>query len=581
MSGVNSKANRDGRLAASSTTAALRPLAADRQALHLVNRITLGPRPGDVDRVRAIGVQAFLDEQLHPERLSDSAVEMRLRALPTLSMSTSELIERYPQPKPAGTDGTSAGKRAPEAMRIEGGEPMPEASATSVMAPAMTVGQAGDTPREVLLELGREQLLRAVYSQRQLQEVMVQFWMNHFNVFAGKGADKWMLTAFERDTIRPHALGRFEDLLVATAKSPAMLFYLDNWLSAGPNSSAESRRTAFAGGFRPFGRFGGNEAANPAAAGKAFTKRGLNENYGRELMELHTLGVSGGYTQQDVIEVARCLTGWTIRRPRLEAEFSFNPRLHDDGRKTVLGHRISGGGMEDGLEVLHLLATHPSTARFISLKLCRRFVSDDPPATVVDRASERFLGTRGDLRAVLGTILTSPEFYSDGAYRAKMKSPFEMVASTLRAFDAETDASPALLGLIGRMGEPFFAYQSPDGFPDRANAWISSSALLGRLNFATLVASNRIKGTEIALDGSSSGAGSASTDSAGLIDKLDSQLMGGALTATSRSAILKSLKNDAGTTRQGEAAPVDSRGLYPELTTAAALVIGSPEFQWR
>ncbi len=564
---------------------ARRPLAGRLQAQHLVNRITFGARPGDVDRVRAIGLDAFLDEQLHPERLNDSAVQERLKAFPTLSMSTAELIEKYPQPKPAGADGSAAVRPNADSMKESDGQPAVAAMA-SPADPAMN--SDANRPREVIVELGREELLRAVYSRWQLQEVMVQFWLNHFNVFALKGADKWMLTSFERDTIRPNALGKFEDLLLATAQSPAMLFYLDNWLSAAPDASAQAFMNRRAGLFRRFGALG---TATPAPDGKGqIQKRGLNENYGRELMELHTLGVDGGYTQQDVIEVARCLTGWTIRAPRQDASFFFNPRWHDNGAKTVLGRHIApGGGMDDGLQVLHILATHPSTARFISLKLCRRFVSDDPPASVVDRANDEFLRTQGDLRAVLKAILSSPEFYSEDAYRAKVKSPLEVVASTLRALDAETDASPMLLGLMGRMGEPMFQYQSPAGFPDRVSTWINSSALLARLNFATLVASNRIPGTRITLSGASAADGSgngqaapmASPDSIAIfVNELSRQLTGGTLSVSSRTAILKSIQNGSINAPE-EAAAVEQPGSDPQLTTAAALVIGSPEFQWR
>jgi uncharacterized protein (DUF1800 family) len=572
---VSSKStNRNSNVTAtSSAVPGLKPLPAARQAQHLLNRITFGARPGDLDRVRGMGAEAFLDEQLHPAGLNDSALEARLKALPTLRMSTGELIERYPEPRRAG--GAAAPAQPGGEAKPGAGETMSSMSIAPAAAQgSMTMDAADNAPREVLLELGREELLRAVYSRRQLQEVMVQFWMNHFNIFAAKGADKWMLTSFERDTVRPHALGKFEDLLVATAKSPAMLFYLDNWLSAAPDADL---RPPFG---RSFGRFGG--LANPQLGrNPQMVKRGLNENYGRELMELHTLGVDGGYTQQDVIEVARCLTGWTIRRPRFEAEFFFNPRLHDERSKTVLGHRINAGGMEDGLQVLRLLATHPSTARFVSTKLCRRFVADEPPASLVARTRDQFLQTHGDLHAVIRTIVNSPEFYSENAYRAKLKSPFEMVASTLRALDADTDAGQPLLALMGRMGEPMFQYQSPAGFADRAGTWISSSTLLGRLNFAALVASNRIPGTRVNLPGVDSAAENQPTPgTTDFIRDLDSRLMGGALSASSREAILKSLQDSAGKA-PGVAAAVGPGDAYPMLTTAAALMIGSPEFQWR
>jgi len=425
-----------------------RPLDEDRRTLQLLNRTTFGPRPGDVDKVRRMGLRAFLDRQLHPERIDDSAVEARIATLPTLAMSSGELVEAFPPPKLA--------RRAT----------MEDASTTDP-----------ERPRRILIELAREEVWRAVYGERQLEEVMVQFWMNHFNIFAPKGADKWLLTSFERDTIRPRALGRFEDLLVATAKSPAMLFYLDNWLSAAPRAAP---------------------ADGPLMRLARKRRNGLNENYARELMELHTLGVDGGYTQQDVTEVARAFTGWTLFRPRKRPEFVFASRIHDDGAKLVLGERIpAGGGIDDGMRVLHLLARHPSTARFISLELCQRFVADDPPPALVERARRRFLDTGGDIEAVLETILTAPEFYSEAAYRSKMKAPIELVASALRAFDADTDAGLPLLFFIGRMGQPMFQYQAPTGFPDRATTWIDPADLLVRMKFAAALATGRIAGTTV------------------------------------------------------------------------------------
>lgn len=520
-----------------------KPLGAGEKVTHALNRITFGPRPGDHDRVRAMGLDAFVEEQLHPERLDDAALAERLAALPTLSMTTGELIDKYPAPKQLEA-------QQAEAMNMKGS--------------GRDAAMIQDSAREVVVELGREEVLRAVYSSRQLQEVMVQFWMNHFNIFAGKGPDKWMLTPFERDTIRPRVLGRFEDLLVATAQSPAMQFYLDNWLSSGP-SPAE---TAIAG-----------QAALRMPAGLNQLRRGLNENYGRELMELHTLGVNGGYTQQDVIEVARCLTGWTLRRPQREPEFFFDPRLHDDGPKSVLGHYIApGGAAGDGLQVLHILATHPSTARFISTKLCRRFAADDPPASLVERTGREFTRTGGDLGAVLKCLFTSPEFYSEGSYRAKMKSPLEIVASSLRALGAETDAGMPLLGFMGRMGEPLFQLQAPSGFPDRANTWASSSSLLARLNFATLLASNRIKGTTI--DWNRAVSQRAAASPAGAVDELSRVLMGATLSGGSRHAILSGINQAQSASTRGGLAPASENG-YAALPAVAALVIGSPEFQRR
>jgi uncharacterized protein (DUF1800 family) len=585
----------------------------------LLNRITFGPRPGDVERVRRMGIEAFLNQQLYPEQIDDSAVEARLAKLPTLTMTAEELVENYPQPQNVPklearqpdrllradgqnqphADASPSGAQVGSASRVNAmtGSGMPETANQMVGASSSEMAGAGrksspagnpnaqqglgiNGPQRVLMELAQKEVLRAVYSRRQLQEVMVQFWMNHFNVFAFKGSDKWLLTSFERDTIRPHALGKFEDLLVGTAQSPAMLFYLDNWQSAAPENV--SRATPSSPGLaarKPLEvSFGGRrapvpETARPQAAPPKFapqSKRGLNENYGRELMELHTLGVDGGYTQKDVVEVARCLTGWTIDRPRQGGGFIFSPGMHDYGEKVVLGHTIrAGGGIEDGLEILHILAHQPATAHYISLKLCRRFVSDDPPAALVDRAERTFLDSDGDVRAVLKTILTSPEFYSQAAYRAKLKSPLELVASSIRALGADTDASAPLIYFVARMGQPMFQYQAPSGFADRAGTWINSGTLLVRLKYAMALASNRIRGTRINWSGIEAGNGGDSARAA--VDRLNQQLLEGALTARTREAILK----------QVQSSDPPARPPQNTVATVAALVLASPEFQRR
>jgi uncharacterized protein (DUF1800 family) len=309
--------------------------------------------------------------------------------------------------------------------------------------------------------LQAEKLLRAVYSERQLEEVLVDFWFNHFNVDARKIEERPVTAAYEREVIRPHVLGRFRDLLGATAKSPAMLFYLDNWMSAAP------------------------------AAAKTGPPRGLNENYGRELLELHTLGVDGGYTQRDVVEVARCFTGWTMNDPHDGLGFAFKPAMHDRGEKRVLGHRIRPGrGVEDGELVLDIIARHPSTARFIASKLVRRFVADVPPPRLVDRAARTFRGTDGDLREVMRTILTSPELRDRGAWRAKVKSPFEYVVSVLRSTGADVRDPRPFVNTIAALGEPLYQSQPPTGYPDSGRAWINTGTLVARLNFANAVAAN-------------------------------------------------------------------------------------------
>ena len=420
----------------------------EQKVIHFLNRTSFGPTREEVQKVNRMGIRAYLDEQLHPERISDTVMEEKLASLKTMRLSSHELIELYPTPQ-------QAKQRAAQNPEMMGRQEMMQG------------------PRVVILELQQARLLRAVYSQRQLYEVMVDFWSNHFNIFAAKGADRWLSTSYDRDTIRPHALGRFKDLLRATAQSPAMLFYLDNWLSASPDAVTA--------------RFAANNR-----------RRGLNENYARELMELHTLGVDGGYTQKDVQEVARCFTGWTIRQPRGEGGFYFEPRIHDSGEKAVLGQRIpAGGGMDDGLRVLDLLARHPSTAHFISLKLARRFVSDNPPPSMVRKIAEAFRQSDGDIPMVLRAIFDAPEFFSPEAFQAKVKMPLEYVASALRATGAEVQMSHQLLRYLGRMGEPLFLAQPPTGYPDIGASWTSPDMLLTRVNFASDLVGNRIPGSRV------------------------------------------------------------------------------------
>ena len=326
----------------------------------------------------------------------------------------------------------------------------------------------------VARDLTESKILRAVYSNRQLDEVMADFWFNHFNVYLDKGADRYLVTEYERDTIRPRVFGKFRDLLEATARSPAMLFYLDNWQSVGPN-------------------------APQARAGAARQRRGLNENYGRELLELHTLGVDGGYTQKDVTEVARCFTGWTIDQPQRGGRFTFNPRLHDDGEKVVLGVKIpSGGGIADGEKVLDIVAHHPSTAHFISRKLAMRFVADDPPQSLVARMAQTFIHTDGDIRAVLQTMLNSTEFWSQGAYRTKVKSPLEMVASAVRAVDGDVDFAAPLVNQLTQLGQPLYRKVEPTGYSNSGREWLNSAGLVARMNFALQLADNKVPGVKVA-----------------------------------------------------------------------------------
>ncbi|MGH9567242.1 MAG: DUF1800 domain-containing protein, partial [Candidatus Angelobacter sp.] len=325
-----------------------------------------------------------------------------------------------------------------------------------------TMGALRNPQQVVTGELMQGKLLRAIYSERQLQEVMTDFWFNHFNVFIGKGPDRYMITSYERDVIHPHALGKFEDLLVATARSPAMLFYLDNWLSVGPDSDFSRGIPKY--GNRPWmGRRRFPPPPRPQRQAKAKRPTGLNENYGRELMELHTLGVNGGYTQKDVTEVARVFTGWTLKDPRDGGEFFFDERKHEPGDKTVLGHRIKSHGEQEGLEVLHMLAHSPATAHFICTKLAVRFVSDNPSDALVNEMAQTFLKKDGDIREVMKAMLSSPEFWAADDYRAKIKTPLDFVASAARATGAEITNAAPLARQLQNMGMPLYGAQPPTG----------------------------------------------------------------------------------------------------------------------
>jgi uncharacterized protein (DUF1800 family) len=463
----------------------------DKTILHVLNRIGFGARPGDVERVREIGLARYVDEQLSPQRIADTAMAARLAGFETLSLSSRQIAEDYYVPaQMARRQAQLANKSAP-----------PDAAQQQPRTPEQM--EMARKEREVIAELSEQKILRAVYSDRQLEEVMTDFWFNHFNVFAGKGATREYLTEYERDVIRPNALGRFRDLLGAVARSPAMLFYLDNWQSVDPHAAdrlqaeraqrdMRARRAARLGFMRP--------PQNPNARGRQPAqqpRRGLNENYGREIMELHTLGVDGGYTQQDVVNVARAFTGWTIDQPRQGGGFRFDPRMHDESEKIVLGHRIkAGGGQSDGEHVLDILASHPSTARFIATKLARRFVSDTPPPALVDRAAKTFIATKGDIREVVRTIVTSPEFFAPDAYRAKVKTPFEFVVSAVRATGAEVRDALPLVQAVRQLGMPLYMCQPPTGYADRADAWVNTGALINRMNFALQLVSGRMRAVQ-------------------------------------------------------------------------------------
>ena len=525
-------------------TLARSTLTADQQIVHVLGRLGYGARPGEVERLRAEGLSAWIERQLEPGRISDEAVEPALGAYPVLPLTAAELYRDYPPARPQDVQRFQAGQMTPQEIR-------------EVFPP-------NRRPAVITAQLQAAKLTRAVLSERQLEEVMVDFWLNHFNVYALKGPVRWMVPDYERRALRPHALGRFRDLVVATAQHPAMLYYLDNWLST---------RDDF--------------VLPPSRGGR---KLGLNENYARELMELHTLGVDGGYTQQDVIEVARCFTGWTIDRPQQGGEFLFRPVTHDRGEKRVLGTVIpAGGGQDDGLAVIDLLVRHPSTARFISTKLVRRFVSDEPPPALVERAARTFRSTGGDIRAVLVTIFSAPEFISAEAQHAKVKTPLEVVASAARVLgvrlespEEATQGRAAVMGggavlarQVAALGEPLYEAQAPTGHPDVAEAWVSASALLSRMNFALALAHNRLPGARLELAPFLEGVDR--RQPAQVLDRLLAVVLRGQVSPDTRRVLGAQLENP-----EIVRATADDRGpRNTDVEKLTALVLGSPEFQRR
>lgn len=458
----------------------------DDQVVHVLNRLGYGPRPGDVARVAAMGVDAYIEQQLHPERIDDSALQQRLAAFPTLTLSSAEINRDYFAPAEAERQAQR------QAAAREGMTPTP-ATPPASPTPAAPLTSARQREQQILQDLMQAKVVRTVASERQLEEVLTDFWFNHFNVFSGKGQVRAYLTSYERDVIRPHVLGNFRDMLGAVAESPAMLFYLDNFQNVDPKASQRQAEQLEAQRNRPVARARQRQMTDEQREQQeqrlmTLRNRGLNENYARELMELHTLGVDGGYTQADVVAVARAFTGWTIDRPRDGGSFQFNAQVHDNDPKVVLGTTIKAGGKKDGEAVLDLLSTHPATAQFIATKLARRFVADEPPAALVDRVAKVFLDTKGDLRAVTRAVITSPEFFSAEYRRAKVKTPLEFVVSAVRATGATLVTPASLVQALRDLGMPLYGAQPPTGYGDTAEDWINTGALLKRLNFAIALA---------------------------------------------------------------------------------------------
>jgi len=410
------------------------PLAPDQQAVHVLNRLAFGPRPGDVDRVERMGVRRWIDAQLQPETIALPApLQARLDGLETVRRSAGASLAEYLVLRNEVRDEDEGARQ--RRRRLEA---------------------------RVMREAAEARLLRAVDSPRQLEEVMVDFWYNHFNVYAGKGIDRALVTSYENEAIRPYALGSFRALLGATARHPAMLYYLDNVVSSVPDARG---------------------------------KRGLNENYARELMELHTLGVDGGYTQRDVTELARMLTGWTFDQRRLAAGgegFRFDPRRHDNGSKTWLGQEVAPDGQREGERALDLLAVHPTTARRISRQLAQYFVSDDPPPGLVERMTATWRASGGDIRSVLRTLFASEEFMSSEAAGAKFKTPYRFVVSAVRASAAPLENVAPLVGTMNQLGMPLYGCQTPDGYKNTQEAWLNPDALTRRIGFAAALAGGRL-----------------------------------------------------------------------------------------
>jgi uncharacterized protein (DUF1800 family) len=502
-----------------------RELADSEQVAHVLSRLTFGARPGDMERVAAMGVDRWIAEQLRPESLTDTAVVAALAPLPSWSQpatsveATRGLSSTFTVTKPAVPAVTN---------RATGADSVRVVRLDSLVRKLVLIPTSIATSDR----FAAGKVIRAELSERQLSEVMADFWENHFSVYFKKMPVAGALIEYDREVLRPRALGKFRDLLGAVAHSPAMLFYLDNQLS---------------------------------------TSQGLNENYARELLELHTLGVDGGYTQHDVIEVARALTGWGIGAnliPNTNANtaprvFTFNTAMHDNAKKVVLGHTLAAGrGIEDGEEVLDIIARHPSTAHYIATKLARRFVSDTPPAALVERAAATFTRTDGDIAEVMRTIVTSPEFFSRSAFRAKTKAPFELVVSALRAMQVPADITPSAAAFITDLGQPSFGRQTPDGWPDDGAAWMNSGALLKRVLFAADLAGNKLKYAPVQ---NWEGWSLASLPLDQQPDRVVRLILGGVASPATRNAI-----------RLAAQGTPDGR-----LGDMVAVALGSPEFQRR
>lgn len=622
-------------------------LTEDQKILHVLNRLGFGARPGDVERVKALGLQKYIEQQLDPNSISDSIADLKVKNLEIFNMTTAEVFAKYPNPGALlrqleggrnnqannNQNNQNADQQTTEKDRQERQAKLREYYKEYDLRPAA----------QLLPQITSNRVLRAVYSEKQLQEVMVDFWQNHFNVYAGKAAVRWYIPSYERDVLRKNALGNFKDLVVGTAQHPAMLFYLDNFESMSPkvqnnNNRAGGRlqKALQSGNLTPQQRErikqnrGLTDAQLDQRMKQAQTQqkrqRGINENYARELMELHTLGVDGGYTQADIIEVAKAFTGWTIADPRgyrkaaaneikgaenkqlnrlqrlagvpddIESgEFYFNKNWHETGTKTVLGQKVNEGGINDGLKVIDILVSQPATAKFIARKLAVKFVSDNPSEELVGRVAKAFQDSKGDIKTTLKALFTDKEFYAPENYRAKIKTPFELAVSAIRTIGADTNSSGAILAMLNKLGEVPYGYQAPTGYPDTAEDWVNAGALLERLNFAVALASNQIPGTKANLK-----LFEASSKSA-ILDKTIAVVLDDDISPNTKATLLKQIEQPLPDVKspdevdddlempnmrpqqQGGRMNRQARLLAPsgnpDVFKVVSLVLGTPEFQ--
>lgn len=522
-------------------------LSAHDSALHALNRLAYGPRPGEVARVAAAGVMPWIEQQLAPERIEDGALRRREEQFELLRYDRVDLARLF-------------------------ADQQRERQREAASAPRDTLAEQRPSPfeqrsRRLAAELQELAVVRAALSERQLYEVMVDFWTNHFNVYAAKGADRFLMPEYVERVIRPRALGRFEDLLAATAQSPAMLFYLDNWQSVVPGAEPPARARLRA---RPlFGRGPALPRPREPLESDAMRQRaqqrmpqGINENYARELLELHTVGVDGGYSQQDVINVARILTGWSIRPPQQGGSFEFHDWAHDYGEKVVMGVKFpSGHGMDEGRRLLTRLANHPATMHHVSRQLCERFVNDQPPDGCVDDAVAAWTRSHGEIREVLHAIVTSPDFWAPANVRAKTKTPLEFVVSAARALGADPDTTLRLAQVVARLGEPLYLHVAPDGYPETEAAWMNSGALLDRMNTAVALAAGRLPGASLTLDSLVPW----TPNPEQLVATVNAVVLGGAMSEHTQRVIREQL--------------TDVREPGRARALAVGLAIGGPEFQ--